>query len=173
MHYLSKLKQVQYPATFALGVWIDDRPPVDSWEPPEEPETTVLLVDGNDTRHELSDELETALVGLVENHAGEICDALQMGTDHQPPPVHFKPVVVRRSIGDEPADEQRNADKLISNVLGHLNVLLQMAENERLQAESPSDNRIIEPAAHQKAVDRISYLRSAAHLLFGCYKEDQ
>ena len=47
----------------------------------------MLLVDGNDERYELSEELEVALVGLIENHAGEICDALKIGTDHQAPPV--------------------------------------------------------------------------------------
>tara|TARA_Y100001951_G_C11231257_1_gene234742 strand:- start:470 stop:754 length:285 start_codon:yes stop_codon:yes gene_type:complete len=75
------------PATFAIGVWIDDWQPADRWEPPGEHETTVLLVDGNDERYELSEELEVALVGLIENHAGEICDALKIGTDHQAPPV--------------------------------------------------------------------------------------
>lgn len=76
------------PADFAIAVFIDDRPPADRWEPPSEPETSVLLVDGND-RHTLSEGLEAALIMVIENHADELCDILLTGTDHQKPKVGF------------------------------------------------------------------------------------
>lgn len=176
MTNLSQLKRPTHPATFALAVFIDDRPPADSWEPPEEPETTVLLVDGNDERYDLGEELENALIEAVESHSGEICDKLHSGTDHQAPPVYFcvrdNPVCHERQSGrhiktilEDKTPEDMTTDELVTRVTGDLKLLYQWALADREQAADLSSSADV-----ADATARISYLRSAAKLLNGCYK---
>ena len=167
MQYLNKLKRAQHPASFALGVWIDDRPPADRWDPPEEPETTVLLVDGNDKRYELSEELENALIKAIETHSGEICDTLNYGTDHQAPAVYFckPPRRHLKTILEDKAPEDMTTDELVTRTTSDLKLLHQWALADREQATDLSSS-----ADAADATARISYLRSAAKLLSGCYK---
>ena len=100
MFNLTKSNLQKHNPTFALGVYVDDRPPADSWEPPQEPELAVVLFNAKGERVFLSEELESALIAALETHDSEVFNAVtdEYGYSRG---VEIGPVQpVRRSLAD-------------------------------------------------------------------------